>query len=151
MKAITNSNRSVAEATGRAKWGVARWDLKRMIVKGGGARNDVSRVMLMYILALSTHAKPLLQVNVLQCWGQRKQRKALCPRYLQLTTWFLLQNNSVYATVVLLLVLRERYLMISLSRGRRSHGSEAKEVLILHVICLKIRFGQVFVLVLYKY
>lgn len=94
-------------------WRFSSADLRKMIdvriwrKKGGGARNDVNHVMLMYILEVSSHATPLLQVNA-KCWGQRERGKVVCPRYLQLTTLFLLQNNLVYATVVLLLVLREK-------------------------------------------
>lgn len=57
-------------------------------VEEGGARNDVNHVMLMYRLAVSSHATPLLhQVNA-KCWGQRKQGKVLYTKCKLMTFFF---------------------------------------------------------------
>ncbi len=62
---LQNSNRRADEHN--EAWRFSSADLRRMIEdlawKGGGARNDVNHVMLMYVLvlalAVSSHAKPL--------------------------------------------------------------------------------------------
>ncbi len=106
---------STDELTSNEAWRFSSADLRRMIEdlawKGGGARNDVNHVMLMYVLvlalAVSSHAKPL------RCsrWTQSAEDNASEVKWsARDPTCFLLvlQNYFVYATVVLLLVLKEK-------------------------------------------